>query len=1214
MSKCALSETVETLGAWIICRSKTYTNRPYYFNTLTGQAVWNLSKAEIEKARRAERNSLKTNFSVEDCPEPEGSPEYYFPNTMNPNNNRMRNERLRPKVYNKQVINNRFTRTSGYSPMNTIPMGIPVAAALYNPLMWNVPPQQVFLGPYSTSPNVNSQLPVSETSVPLSRRFSSYNDTRNIQPTSYMKTPRSQFAKPFSVEGVSLDSINRIRDNTDLRQKLLARRTSKSIETCQGRDEEAYVPPMQQNEETLLNMKDENWLAKNLQKNPYSIDTHSIKELFNVEDNGFWYIVTDTVVLLSNTNFMRVLLNHDKQCNLILPKAVFEEIEGISKSNLNPPANQALAFISQEIILNQAIIDEETLSDTGLYVQDEILGCCSRLSEQGFPVILLTNNVEILDLKDSVTYQILTMKEFKTQVCRPTESVKKYLPLNDTERNIKITIPNELNETSLKQQTEDAMNDNEIVEPTTISRVVLEKETNNTDVPVPCERENEAQNHAQYNTITNVENDTRLSRRKILNRQRSQDSTKSTCSTTNNFKWRRKSNANGNVDEFNKPEERNIKEISSQPSGSDMKKTKNSEIPCQPDSPDINKTNSPKKVTINDSPRVANEDEDNDVILIKTEPLSPKCNVSKDDKNVMFEITSQSMEDNLKLKCDEWVSRFIQIMEEVLTQVLHREPKFVCDAMPPPWTLYEATECTRKKFHNDGDIVDAANKLRNILFDIGGSRGKVKLNISPMQYMEMYSYGVYLTDALQSAITKCEDLQIAAESLYKLLSDIQDTNADINHDSLCNITNEEIEKVADQDVENNINQSNDKQNIEKSNVKAYQLKEVPDVIVRKKNPQTTKNTTERSPAKSNSSILSNEITSPSKYFLRSTRKSTPQRERTTYTSKWDFLNKLDLTRTSSLEDFEPSLDQEVRDSNTASAGCREPCQDNQRLIQGPILSNQEPSDDNQEHFLDNQGPNTNSQDRLANNQGQCQENDSKSNNFSNSELAQSNENIDNTQSNNVSEEKVMHPKIIRNFVRCIEFEEKIKKNTDFTQDFDFSFNEDFDLQCEVGYYNAFDYDDSQNDDYGYEFDGDYGYDEEEKQFFEEEVNNMNCLIKEVVTETKTVFTLVKNFCEKCCELLSSSTTFDETDTLQEAENASKSLDSICETLDSILKREAGTSKNSIKAVSINPELNCIEMSDEEVNKYREVISKSLEQGKLLKETVIMLIKAIKSKT
>ncbi|XP_050667049.1 uncharacterized protein LOC126966834 [Leptidea sinapis] len=172
-----------------------------------------------------------------------------------------------------------------------------------------------------------------------------------------------------------------------------------------------------------------------------------------------------------------------------------------------------------------------------------------------------------------------------------------------------------------------------------------------------------------------------------------------------------------------------------------------------------------------------------------------------DDTNVMFEITSQAMEDYLKMNIDEWISRFVQIMEEALTQILQQEPSFILSTLPPPWTIIEAVGCVKRKFHTDSDITDAANKLYNVLFEAGGIRGKITNDISPKTFMKMYSYGVYLIDTLQVLFNNNEDLQTAEKSLAKLIKDIQEPDLDdYNNDSFLYLDLCEANPIIDDSV------------------------------------------------------------------------------------------------------------------------------------------------------------------------------------------------------------------------------------------------------------------------------------------------------------------------------------------------------------------------------------------------------------------------------
>lgn len=136
----------------------------------------------------------------------------------------------------------------------------------------------------------------------------------------------------------------------------------------------------------------------------------------------------------------------------------------------------------------------------------------------------------------------------------------------------------------------------------------------------------------------------------------------------------------------------------------------------------IGKSNTSNNVKTDTTQIVKNKT--NNLVKVKCLPK----NIEIEDKNVMFEVTSSDMEDCLSRKCDEFISRFVQIIEEASAQVLQQDPPFILDTMPPPWTIYEATECIKRKFFNDNDIVDAANKLLNVLFEIGGLRGTNRVN------------------------------------------------------------------------------------------------------------------------------------------------------------------------------------------------------------------------------------------------------------------------------------------------------------------------------------------------------------------------------------------------------------------------------------------------------------------------------------------------------
>lgn len=84
-------------------------------------------------------------------------------------------------------------------------------------------------------------------------------------------------------------------------------------------------------------------------------------------------------------------------------------------------------------------------------------------------------------------------------------------------------------------------------------------------------------------------------------------------------------------------------------------------------------------------------------------------------ENIMFDVIDRSMEQSLRMRSDEWVSRFVQIMEEALTQLLQRNYQTLQGLLFPPWTLNEATHCIKTMFRGNRDVVNASNRLLNVL-------------------------------------------------------------------------------------------------------------------------------------------------------------------------------------------------------------------------------------------------------------------------------------------------------------------------------------------------------------------------------------------------------------------------------------------------------------------------------------------------------------------
>ncbi|CAG9579807.1 unnamed protein product [Danaus chrysippus] len=383
--------------------------------------------------------------------------------------------------------------------------------------------------------------------------------------------------------------------------------------------------------------------------------------------------------------------------------------------------------------------------------------------------IILSNDLEIKDLNYNKKL-VFTIREIKTLLTKTeNENKESYQPKANIEDslNIKIVIPNtnKTENNGILQTNDEAYDIDEAkvqeteiiteVPETEINTEVEESEINQIDYNVmPSANTSVNKDQAQQKKFRSLSNKNPDSKRQYLKYNRRRTTSSMTTLT------------NGDKDET---------EITP----GDVHSTDSENSTCKiinTKKEDIISTNKSK-----DIPEIKRNIETKSKEITKNNEMSQE---NTEYHNVMFEITDQDMEDHLELKSDEFVSRFVQIMGEVLERVLLEEPIFDSEAMPPPWTLYEATECIKRKFHYDSDVVDATTKLLNVLFELGGLRGKITRDISPQKYMDMYSFGVYLIDSLQGILSNNEDLQLAAESLSKLLKDIQNPVLDnCNRDS-----------------------------------------------------------------------------------------------------------------------------------------------------------------------------------------------------------------------------------------------------------------------------------------------------------------------------------------------------------------------------------------------------------------------------------------------
>ncbi|XP_047531828.1 uncharacterized protein LOC125067331 isoform X2 [Vanessa atalanta] len=1186
-------EVVQAVGnSWIICRSKSYAGRIYYFNTLTGEAAWNLSESEIEKAKK--RTSMlenQTGFPVDNCPEPMDSPQDY-PSEMPPHSkHHIPTHNVPFKVFNNQIINNQFPKLpyqiaaqfSNISSLSPIQFNIPITPT---PGIWNVPSHPMFITPnaisqqpiLSNSLNNYDYVPVTNTALSLTNRFTSldeiYKKTKPLQRKFQLNTGNTSGVRKNHFR----NRFHNWSNKKDLR--LLLSSKKRKPESSNILNEE------KRNNYQLISCDDDDemWLEANLrtQSSNESLDISSLKKVLRVEDNfKVWYIVTDSNVMLNNINFLNILLNSDNQCRLMVPHIVMEKIQMATNSRFRTNAHRAAYFISQQIDANIAAIDEPNLNYND--DRDAIINCCAKLVDQDYEVVLITDDVELHNLENT-RFLVFTVREIK-KILIKTEAHGS-VSINSKERNIKITISNDLNKISydpIQQNrheigpalvSEASFDKNSLPEDDESIQLPVEdfaqsnniqKKTDNVAVQANSSELDAIHKNNDQRADSFPSNNTDLKAKRIhLKRSLSHEFNSSNKTGTKTFKWnkrRSKTSLSNNLCHSKVSESDQI-DIGTM--------TKESFQPnCQKSCGDLSlesiesfrrysyeESSESSSVIVHKNCRVgsiidetsASEtshirhivdmENENDQSLserpskvVKEPCVSKSCD--NKNENVMFEVTSKAMEDILKIKCDEWISRFVQIIEEASTQVLQQDPPFILDTMLPPWTIYEATECIKRKFSNDNDTVDAANKLLNVLFEIGGLRGKIKVDINPNKYMEMYSYGVYLIDALQGLLINSEDLQIAAESLSKLLIDIQDSHLNPDTEIASNENSDKVDSV----------KYNGGENIQ---------------IV-----------SNSSPSKSNTLF-----SSPGKYHLRSHKKKLLQKN--------DFVENVSFIRNIDLESsFFTSLHLKKANKDIGTKVNDLANEDMKDQVDGEIA---------------------NSENNLVN--------------------VKENDKIDTMYEKDLVSNE---PKVIRNFIRCPEFEEKIKNKSNLVFDswtnknenqseMDYSENEQNDYEFLADeYYCGNDYDYEYESIDGEEVSGDnLDKDGEGNLNTSMKIQNINfkAIIQKIQHNIKEAFSSVHGFCEKCYSTLSSDgSNFEKNDIQNLAERTYSYLNDLCDALTSVLTRETSNSVYKMQELLKVEEFKDIIVEDGDLEGYRKFITQCLEQGSILKESVKLIVEA-----
>ncbi|KAF9799906.1 hypothetical protein SFRURICE_013643, partial [Spodoptera frugiperda] len=872
MNKETNRRKVTSVGnSWIICKSKSHPGHVYYFNSLTGQAAWNLSDAEIEKARQTTKHLEQLPGAELACPEPKDKPPSLSPNAapiaepilpahkkrippfVNPQMNIIP-EQPSSLLANLNVPLNQMTsilqgtqitNTSSLGPicnMNllnnpTQAFNLNNATPMYNPKVWAVPQaQQIFL-PTPLAPIVN-QGPNS-----LNGAYNNFvesstghiSDNLNNASSSSIQLGSHAFNTDLRYRKGFQQPINRkhgFTNKKDLRQTISFKNKFQRKPGGFGAHINSNKVGIHSNDfQNRIGNKDTKGTEQILEDSS-KIDVTPMKNLASPDCNSdAWFIVVDLEVLLNEFKFLNTLTDSDEKCHLMVPKRVMEELKTYVTCTENVQARRILRFLSQQIEIGYAFMAEYSCDAEKLSMTEVIEATCAELVQKKHHFVLLTNDNELITRNSLVNIHMFTISEVrnllgiqpkKQQIVPPNVVLKPKLSVNELLNKIKITVPNNFSpkRDTTSPDTDTACDDiiDKVPEIAPKQEDKTEKPSKHTvDAGIQTDgddiasnsgvsKENEELNRESKNIETRKVELTRPAETSIvvnvsdkkrgIKLKRSVSSQPHVNSEKRQFKWRRRRNTTQSNQQIptHSDEMTNSKGLETFLSSNDNLKEYDEPSTDDPvsestDNRGVNGSIESRESSIIAHPRncvsqgnVTIDETSTSGIISNTESSVDEINFTtsssqallrKTNDKAMYGVDSTTMEQYLKVKCDEWISRFVQIMEEVLTQVLHQDPPFSNSKLPPPWTLHEAALCIAMKFSDYKDIKEAADKLSSMIYRVSDVKGNIALNMSASQYMQMYSYGMHLLGALMEAPCNIEDIKIAVESLNTLLHDIK---------------------------------------------------------------------------------------------------------------------------------------------------------------------------------------------------------------------------------------------------------------------------------------------------------------------------------------------------------------------------------------------------------------------------------------------------------
>ncbi|XP_047040957.1 uncharacterized protein LOC124645219 [Helicoverpa zea] len=466
-------------NSWIVCKSKRHQGHVYYFNSLTGEAAWNLSDAEIEKAKcRTKHLECIPGAQPTTCPEPKDKPPgtRYKPFIFN-NVTEQQSSVFRFGNSNATVCTNlsqvsgvvqgsQINNPTSIKPVQLIPFNnhittytVNSTTSLYNPKVWDVPEtQQIFVGP-TTAPVLN------HTAYPINVGFSNLSQPLPgaLKQGENTNTSRTYYPRDNNYDQRGNRGINKkvAYPINDLRQKILKKKRfhgkQSSFSQGSGNKGNARKPETSSHNapnDDVTDSVDVNDGTKkgcskaNLQEVPSKFNVMPLKRLAPLGSSlDAWFIIVDLGVLLNEFKFVTTLTDSDEKCHLMVPKRIMEELKTFVTCTENIQARRILRFLSQQIETGYANMAEEPCNLQGNDMAEVLLKTCEYLMEKKYHVVLISDDNEVLT-KASSNIPVFTIVRIKNLLFdysnKQTElpiCVKKPFSIDKLFKKVQITAP-----------------------------------------------------------------------------------------------------------------------------------------------------------------------------------------------------------------------------------------------------------------------------------------------------------------------------------------------------------------------------------------------------------------------------------------------------------------------------------------------------------------------------------------------------------------------------------------------------------------------------------------------------------------------------------------------------------------------------------------------------------------------------------------------------